>query len=214
MPLRAVHDTTDVRASRAVGTYIQREAEVGHALQILLTVALIWFFAGFAVYWLVTGSWTIGVGGRMSSLGGLLWVGPLVIGLVLILAGPRGRLHALWRPRTTLRVDRLGLAWEAERPDGRAPGSVSWSDVEGLRPRLWSARSSLSVECQVLGPRGALLATLPERWKRVDGPRTGARFHGGDDRLTELAVAVRPDRYRMRRRVFNPEAVLIDRPAS
>jgi hypothetical protein len=214
VPPRPAAETNDDRAARAVGTYIQREAEVGHALPVLLTIGGVWFFAGFVVYWLVTGSWTIGVGGRMSNLGGLVWVGPLVVGTALILVGPRGRLRALWQPRTTLRVDPVGLAWEPERLGGRAPGSVTWSDVEGLRPRLWSARSTLSVECQLLGHDGAVLATLPERWRRIDGAGTGSRWWRREDRLTELAVAVRPDRYRLRRRIFTPEAVLIDRPAS
>jgi hypothetical protein len=214
VPLRAAAETNDDRAARAVGIYIQREAEVGRALAVLLTVAVVWPFAGFVVYWLVTGSWTIGVGGRMSNLGGLLWVGSLVVAAALARLGPRGKLRALWQPRLTLRVDRVGLAWQTERPDGRASGSVAWSDVDGLRRRLWNARSSTSVECQLLGPGDAVLATLPERWRRVDDRRPGSAWGRGERRLTEIAVAVRPDRYRLRRRVFAKEAVLIDRWSS
>lgn len=126
-------------------------------MQILVIAGGIWFFAGFVVYRLVTGSWTIGVGGRMSNLGGLLWIGPLIVGVALILIGRHGKLRALWRPRLTLQVDRDGLAWRADGPDGRKAGSVGWSDVDRLRPRFWSTCGSLSVECQLVGPRGAVL---------------------------------------------------------
>ena len=204
MPLPAAAETNDDRAAGAVGTYIQRETEIGRAVQILVIAGGVWFFAGFVVYWLVTGSWTIGVGGRISNLGGLLWIGPLIVGVALILIGPHGKLRTLWKPRLRLQVDRVGLAWEAEGPDGREAGSVAWSDVDRLRPRFWSTRGSLSVECQLLGPRGTVLATLPERWSRVDGRGRG------EHRLTQIAVAVRPDRYRLRKRVLASEAVLID----
>jgi hypothetical protein len=49
----------------------------GHPVFVLITIAVILYvFAGGVVYWLVTGSSTIGVGGRMTPLGEVMWVGP------------------------------------------------------------------------------------------------------------------------------------------
>ena len=93
----------------------------------LATVAYI--FAGFGVYWLRTGSWTVGDGGTVSNLGGLIWFFPAVGFLAIVLVRDRGMFRALYDPRTTVVVGPDGLAWwTAKAGDGR----LAWSELGGV----------------------------------------------------------------------------------
>ncbi len=91
---------------------------------------LIYTFAGFGVYWLGTGSTTVGVGGSVSNLGGLVWLGPIMaLTLVLLAIGDRGPFKVLYLPRPTVDLSDDGLSlWTptvASRWDWNAIGGVS-----------------------------------------------------------------------------------------
>lgn len=97
----------------------------------LIALAIIAYtFAGFGVYWLKTGSGTVGEGGTVSNLGGLIWFFPLVIGFPAILfVGDRGPFRALYERRTTVTVGPDGLTWwTAKGGDGR----LAWSELGGV----------------------------------------------------------------------------------
>jgi hypothetical protein len=103
----------------------------GNSRFCLITLALFAYtFAGFGVYWLKTGSGTVGEGGTVSNLGGLIWFFPIAIGFPAILfIEDRGPLRALYDLRTTVTVGPDGLTWwTAKGGDGR----LAWSELGGV----------------------------------------------------------------------------------
>ena len=98
-------------------------------LGFLAMASILYTFAGFGVYWLRTGSGTVGEGGHVSTPGGLVWFGPLVIGvLAALLIEDRGPLRALYFPRATVSVSADALKWWT--PRGGA-GCLAWADLGG-----------------------------------------------------------------------------------
>ena len=95
----------------------------------LMLGILVYTFAGFWVYWLGTGSTTVGVGGRVSDLGGLVWMGPIItLGLVLLAIGDRGPFKVLYLPRSTVDLGDDGLSWWTPSAAGRA----AWGSIGGV----------------------------------------------------------------------------------
>jgi hypothetical protein len=108
----------------------QRHPTPNARLGLLVAVVLVFTFAGFVVYWQGTGSWTVGEGGTISNLGGVVWFAPLMLGFpAALLIGDRGPFRALYRPRTTLTISADGLAWQTA-----ASGSTSlaWAELGGV----------------------------------------------------------------------------------
>ena len=91
---------------------------------------LAYTFAGFGVYWLKTGSGTVGEGGTVSDLGGVIWLFPLLIGVpAILLFGEHGPFRSLYAPRTSITVGPDGLTWwTAKGGDGR----LAWSALGGV----------------------------------------------------------------------------------
>ena len=116
---------------RASSVYRLRQAQAtwNGRFGLILGVILAYTFAGFGVYWLKTGSGTIGVGGSLSNIGGLVWFLPLMVGFPAIaLIEDRGPFRALYHPRTTVTIGPDGLTWwKARGGDGR----LAWSDLGG-----------------------------------------------------------------------------------
>lgn len=70
---------------------VPRDSGDPKPLLVLVGMAVIAYtFAGFFVYWLITGSGTVGIGGRVSDLGSFIWAGPLFAWLTVYLTGRRG----------------------------------------------------------------------------------------------------------------------------
>ena len=97
---------------------------------LILFAILAYTFAGFGVYWLKTGSGTVGDGGDGVNLGGLIWMLPLVIGFpALLFVGDRGPFRGLYERRTTVTVGPDGLTWwTAKNGDGR----LAWANLGGV----------------------------------------------------------------------------------
>jgi hypothetical protein len=96
---------------------------------VVMVAVLIYTFAGFWVYWLNTGSTTIGDGGQFSRLGGLVWMGPLFAWCVLnFFITDRGPFAALYQPRSTIDVDDDGLSWWTPT----AAGQADWEAIGGV----------------------------------------------------------------------------------
>jgi hypothetical protein len=95
----------------------------------LLAFATIgYLFAGFGVYWLKTGSWTVGEGGTVSNLGAFIWLVPALLFLLVLVLKDRGPFRAFYDPRSTVTVGPDGLAWwTAKSGDGR----LAWSGLGG-----------------------------------------------------------------------------------
>jgi hypothetical protein len=102
---------------------------------------LAYTFAGFGAYWLRTGSWTVGEGGTVSNLGGLIWFLPAVaFAVVIVVINDRGPFTALYDARTTVVVGPDGLEWwTAKAGEGRLVwscfGSVSRIRAQDTRAR-------------------------------------------------------------------------------
>lgn len=141
-------------------------------------------FAGFVVLWLVTGSGTVGEGDEVSNFGQLIWFGPVLVLVGLIVVGPRGRLAAFWFPPGRLAIERDWLGWDL---DGRS-GRVAWTDVRSIRGQVtrWThphprikdrhGRTVGHVPAKVVGPDQVVHWTLdlvlearPDLFERVVG---------------------------------------------
>jgi hypothetical protein len=147
---------------------------------ILLMSALIYQFAAFGVYWLVTGSGTIGVGGTLTGLGNLLFLVPLPFVCAGLFVGPRGWFGRFFRDPVIVTASRSGLAISRGKPGDRV---VPWEDVGGI-----SVLGQGEEATRVFDVQGWDTITLP------------AAFNAGASRrnttIAEMAIAVRPDRYR------------------
>jgi hypothetical protein len=96
---------------------------------ILSYAVLAYTIAGFVVFWLVTGSGTIGEGGTWTTLGGIVWVGPIFAWFAVWVAGPRGELRRLWARPVRITIDRDGIAWTLSN---LGAGTCSWSGLGGV----------------------------------------------------------------------------------
>jgi hypothetical protein len=90
---------------------------------------LAYTLAGFGVFWLLTGSTTIGHGGAFTGAGDIVWMGPLLVCGGVWLVGPRGWLRRLWARPVRITIDRDGLAWTLAN---RSAGACPWADLGGV----------------------------------------------------------------------------------
>jgi hypothetical protein len=146
---------------------------------ILLMSSVAYQFAAFGVYWLVTGSGTIGVGGTLTGIGDLLFVGPTLLASAGLVVGPRGWVRRFFHDRVV-----VTLSWDGLETRGGRPGErfVPWEEIGGI-----SVVGQGEQATRVFDVVGRDLITLP------------AAFNAGASRrnttIAEMALAVRPDRY-------------------
>jgi hypothetical protein len=96
---------------------------------ILMVAVLVITFGGAFVYWLRTGSGTVGDGGTVSNIGGLVWFGPLFLWVVVyFFIGDRGPFAALYLPRSTIDVRDDGISWTTPKGTDR----WDWDAIGGI----------------------------------------------------------------------------------
>ena len=147
---------------------------------ILIFAALAYQIAAFGVYWLVTGQWTIGQGGRLTDLGSLLFVGPLLVVTAGLIAGPRPGLRRFFEEPVTVALSPERLA---VRGGGLAQLVITWDAVGGI-----SVVGTGQAATHVLDVTARELVALPAWFDAVSTRRRTT--------LPELTMAMRPDRYR------------------
>jgi hypothetical protein len=188
-------------------TYRQHVRAGRRPIQIALLLEVAWFVAGAYVLrqLIVPGP------GRLARLilGLAIWIVPLAIIAFPILAGPRGRFRDWWWPRSVVRVDDHGLAWWTEGALRRPEDTLAWSAVASVHPTLPSRTRPPGADCALADADGRVLARLPCRLVRIDRPAAQRNRWRRVAWLPDIAVAVRPDRYR-RRRVLGRRATLRD----
>lgn len=143
-------------AGRAIGRYRQTVSDPKPLFAIVGMAVVVYTFAGFFVYWLITGSGTVGIRGRVSDLGSVVWAGPLFAWGAVYLTGRRGPFIRLWREPVTVTVDSQTLTWIG---DGTT-GCTSWDAVAEIRPSLRvTMRDAVFVEVEAAD--GRTIACLP-----------------------------------------------------
>jgi hypothetical protein len=162
---------------------------------------------GFVVFWqlIVT---TDTHGGR-ALLVFAVWVGPIIVLSIPHNIGSRGPFRDWWWPRRVVRVDDDGLAWWTEGSVRRPEDALAWSAVASVHPTLPARNRPPGADCALAAPDGRVLARLPCRLVRIDRPVSRANRWRRVAWLPDVAVAVRPDRYR-RRRLLGRRATLRD----
>jgi hypothetical protein len=158
--------------------YRQERLDPGPLLSVGVFVVLAWTFGGSGVYWLMTGSLTVGEGGPISNVAGAIWFGPLFAWGFLWFMGARGPFRRLWHTPSSFTIDRAGISWS----EGGRPMFVDWLAVGG-----WAYRdlSSDARNGAVLGPQGEELGRLPAR---VIGPDGRGRWT--DEVLGEMLLGL------------------------
>jgi hypothetical protein len=144
-----------------------------------------------------------------TILGLAIWIGPLVVIALPLNLGRKGRLRDWWWPRLIVRVDDGGLAWWTEGSVRRPEDAIAWSAVGSVHPTLPTRNRPPGADCALAASDGRVLARLPCRLVRIDRPVSRANRWRRVAWLPDIAVAVRPDRYR-RRRVLGRRATLRD----
>lgn len=115
---------------------------------VLVVAVIVYTFAGFWVYWLRTGLTRVSDSGEISTLGELVWVGPLFAWMVVyFFIGNRGPFKALYLPRSTIDLDDDGLSWWTPSAAGR----VDWASIGGVSCLGDNSRQ----ETKVFDPSGA-----------------------------------------------------------
>jgi len=159
---------------------LQRHPDPNDRMGLITLAAILWFFAGFGVLYLKTGSGTVGEAGTYTPAGDLVWIGPLVAWAIVFSLGPRGRLRVLWSDPVRLTVDDGGVAWQVP---GQPEAACSWDELGGV-----SSGANWRSSWRSLWRRdGAELVTV--RGPFVD-EASGARVE-----LSAVIVRVRPDTY-------------------
>jgi hypothetical protein len=115
----------------------QRTAEPNRAGTVLMMVVIAYTFAAGGVYWLKTGSTTLGVGGVLTPLGQALAFGPFFAWVpIYLLVGDRGPFRALYLPRSTIDLEVRLDPFEARDPRHPGNGCVRRSASSWPRPAL------------------------------------------------------------------------------
>jgi hypothetical protein len=174
-------------------------------IQVLRGLVYAWLAIGFVAFWLVIVA--PGAHGTPALLAFVVWIGPIVILSIPSNVGPRGPFARWWWPRLIVQVDDDGLAWWTEGSVRRPEDAVTWSDVATIGPTLPTRDRPAGSDCGLAAPDGRIVARLPCRLIRLDRP--ASRPWRRVAWLPDVAVAVRPDRYR-RRRVLGRRATLRD----
>lgn len=126
-------------------------------------------------------------------------VPPLLLSIPAIV-GPRGPFRGWFWPRLTVQVDDRGLAWWSEGTVRRSEDSLAWSAVATVGPTLPGRKRPPGADCALSAVDGRILTRLPCRLVRIDRQVSPNRWRRVAW-LPDIAVAVRPDRYRRRRRL-------------
>jgi hypothetical protein len=160
----------------------------GHPVFVLITVGVILYvFAGFFVYWLITGSGKIGYGGTISGIGELVWMGPLFAWGLVYAIGRRGPFARLWLEPIIVSTSHDRLWWT----QGDSVSSADWDAIATIRSSLfewWKSQRYV----MVAAPDGSIIAKLP-MWL-TDIEHSGRRRKRTS--MMDLAIAARPDRFR------------------
>ena len=194
-------------APDAAGARIYRQHLLAgrRPIQILRGLAYAWLAIGFLAFWKLIA--TPGTHDTPAVLAFVVWVGPIVILSIPSNVGPRGPFARWWWPRLSVRVDDHGLAWWTEGATRRPEDTIAWSSVATVGPTLPSRNRPPGADCALSGADGRIVARLPCRLVRIDRPASSPWRRVVW--LPDVAVAVRPDRYR-RRRVLGRRATLRD----
>jgi hypothetical protein len=188
-------------------TYRQHVLAGRRPIQIGLLLEIAWFIVGAIVLRQLTFP---GPDRPARMIVGLaIWIGPLAAIAVPLILGSRGRFRDWWWPRMIVRVDDDGVAWWTEGSVRRPEDAIAWSAVASLHPTLPTRNRPPGADCALAAPDGQVLARLPCRLVRIDRPVSRVNRWRRVAWLPDIAVAVRPDRYR-RRRVFGRRATLRD----
>jgi hypothetical protein len=150
------------------------------------------------VYRLITGSSKVGYGGTVSNTGELLWFGPIFAWLIVYAIGRRGPFTRLWFEPISIALDREGLTWS----QGGETKTTSWDTVAKITPSIWETTKEASY-ATILATDGRTIAKIPTLLTELE--RTGWRRRRTT--LMDLAVATRPDRFRLERHAFRRVAV-------
>ena len=183
-------------------TYRQSLPAGRRPIRICLLLLIAWAFAGAVVFWILAGPGDGRVG--RGVLGFALWFGPIVLLAVPVVVGPRGPFREWFWPRLIVRIDDTGLAWWTEGAVRRAEDTVAWSAVASVHPTEPTRDRPPGADCALAGADGRVLARLPCRLVRIDRPVEASRSWRRVAWLPDVAVAVRPDRYRRRRALGRP----------
>jgi hypothetical protein len=186
-------------------TYRQHLIAGRRPLHIVFALAAAWFLVAGLVFapYVPAGPGAVG----RIILGLVIWIVPLVAIVVPVMVGPRGPFRDWFWPRLIVRADDDGLAWWTEGSVRRPEDTLAWSAVATVGPTLPSRGRPPGADCALSGADGQLVARLPCRLVRIDRP--ASRRWRRVVWLPDVAVAVRPDRYR-RRRVVGRRATLRD----
>ena len=206
-PLTNRDGRSPLSAPDAAGARIYRQHLLAGRppIQVLRGFSYAWLAIGFLAFWQLIV--TPGIRGGPAFLAFVVWIGPIVILAIPSNVGPRGPFGSWWWPRLIVRVDDDGLAWWAEGSVRRPEDTLAWSAVATVGPTLPSRGRPPGADCALSGPDGQIVAQLPCRLIRLDRP--ASRPWRRVVWLPDIAVAVRPDRYR-RRRVLGRRATLRD----
>jgi hypothetical protein len=186
-------------------TYRQHVLAGRRPIQISVVLEIVWLVLGAVVLRQLTGPGPDRLGRTIVGL--VIWIGPLAAIAVAMKLGPRGRFRDWWWPRMIVRVDDDGLAWWTDGSVRRPEDTIAWSSVATIGPTLPSRNRPPGADCALIGAHGQIVARLPCRLVRIDRP--ASRPWRRVAWLPDIAVAVRPDRYR-RRRVLGRRATLRD----
>jgi hypothetical protein len=188
-------------------TYRQHVPAGRGPIQVALLIEIAWLIVGAVVLRQVSHPGPDRL--ARTLLGLAVWIVPLAIVGWALLAGPRGRFRDWWWPRTIVRVDDDGLAWWTEGAVRRPEEALAWSAIASVHPTLPSRHRPPGADCALSAADGRVLARLPCRLVRIDRPASRVNRWRRVAWLPDIAVAVRPDRYR-RRRVLGRQATLRD----
>jgi len=189
-------------------TYRQYLPAGRRPIQILTGLSFAWLVIGFVVFWqLIVAT---GAQGGPALVVFAVWVGPIIVLSIPHTIGPRGPFRDWWWPHRVVRVDDDGVAWWTEASLRRPEDALTWSEIASIQPTLPSRSRPPGSDCALAGVDGQIVGWLPCRLVRIDRP--ASRRWRRVAWLPDVAVAVRPDRYR-RRRVLGRRATLRD-PAS
>jgi hypothetical protein len=186
-------------------TYRQYLPAGRRPIQVLRALSFAWLVVGFLAFWQLIE--TTDARGGPALLVSVAWIGPIIVLSIPQNVGARGPIRGWWWPRQVIRVDDDGVAWWAEGSVRRPEDAVAWSAVATIGPTLPSPSRPPGADCALTGADGRVLARLPCRLVRIDRP--ASRPWRRVAWLPDVAVAVRPDRYR-RRRVLGRRATLRD----
>lgn len=161
---------------------------LNHRGLLVIAFSMAWVFAGAFVYWLKTGSTTIGVGGTLTNLGALIMFGPFFLSFLLFWARPIGPLRVFYWPPVEFLIDDEQLAWQGA---GLTPRAVTWSELGGAAayfPWEWSGTIGLS-RTTLYTLQGEQIQ-VPGGWFR--DLETGQRAN-----IPDLIVRLHPERYEL-----------------